>query len=284
MFKLDDNLLIELGLGALPPDEKNRMLGHIYETLEMRVGMKLAQRMSNDQLNEFEAFINRNDEAGALRWLETNFPNYKQVVADELENLKQEIKQTAPQIVAASQQAAVTAAAQPQAVQAVPPAPVPQAAPPQPQVQAYPQYPTAPSAATPAPAPLPNSFVNNNNTPPPQPTYQQPPAPLTPQPQAVTPGLDTAASQQAPVASPAPVTYPVAPVSYPSVVSPTMPQATNTPQPQPGMGVPVTNQPTAAIDGISPVAAPAAPQATASPLYPNPGQSQVTDPYGTSAQ
>ena len=91
MFKLDDNLLIELGLGTLPPAEKNRMLGHIYETLEMRVGMKLAQRMSNDQLNEFEAFINRNDEAGALRWLETNFPNYKQVVADELENLKQEI-------------------------------------------------------------------------------------------------------------------------------------------------------------------------------------------------
>jgi predicted RNA-binding Zn ribbon-like protein len=105
MFKLDDNLLQELGLGALPPDEKNKMLGHIYETLEMRVGMKLAEKMSNEQLDEFESFIDKNDEAGALKWLESNFPDYKQVVADQLELLKAEIKKAAPQIVAASQQA-----------------------------------------------------------------------------------------------------------------------------------------------------------------------------------
>jgi hypothetical protein len=104
MFKLDDNLLQELGLGALSPDDKRAMLGHIYETLEMRVGMTLAQQMTNEQLDEFEAFIDSNDEAGALKWLETNFPNYKQVVADELENLKTEIKGQAPQIVAASAQ------------------------------------------------------------------------------------------------------------------------------------------------------------------------------------
>lgn len=102
MFKLDDNLLKELGLGTLPAEEKNRMLAHIYETLEMRVGMKLAEQMTNEQLDEFEGFIDRNDEAGALKWLETNFPNYKQVVADELEALKSEIKAAAPQIVAAS--------------------------------------------------------------------------------------------------------------------------------------------------------------------------------------
>ncbi len=103
MFKLDDNLLKELGLGALPADDKNKMLGHIYETLEMRVGMKLAEQMSNEQLDEFEGFIDRSDEAGALKWLETNFPDYKKVVADELEKLKDEIRASAPQILAASQ-------------------------------------------------------------------------------------------------------------------------------------------------------------------------------------
>ncbi len=106
MFKLDNNLLEELGLGSLPTEEKNRMLSHIYETLEMNVGMKLAEQMTNEQLDEFETFIDRNDEPGALKWLETNFPNYKQVVADELAKLKNEIKQLAPQIVAASQQSA----------------------------------------------------------------------------------------------------------------------------------------------------------------------------------
>lgn len=103
MFKLDDALLEELGLGALPQDEKNAMKAHIYETLEMRVGVKLAEQMTNEQLDEFEAFIDRQDEAGALQWLESNFPNYKQVVAQQLEQLKAEIKSNAAQIVAASQ-------------------------------------------------------------------------------------------------------------------------------------------------------------------------------------
>lgn len=118
MFKLDDNLLQELGLGTLPAVEKNKMLSHIYETLEMRVGMKLAEQMSNDQLDEFESYIDRNDEPGALKWLEANFPGYKQVVADELEKLKIEIRSAAPQIVAASQADPINQApqtAQPQA-------------------------------------------------------------------------------------------------------------------------------------------------------------------------
>src|SRR6185312_7119198 len=102
MFQLDDNLLRELGLGDLPAAEKNKMLAHIYETLELRVGMRLADQMSDAQLDEFEGFIDRNDEAGALKWLETNFPNYKQVVADELEKLKDEIRQQAPQIMQAT--------------------------------------------------------------------------------------------------------------------------------------------------------------------------------------
>jgi len=114
MFKLDDNLLRELGLGSLPPQEKNRMLQHIYETLEMRVGMRLAEGMSNQQLDEFEKLMplqtdteemRKQKEQQALKWLETNFPNYKQVVADELEKLKAEIMAAAPQILAASQQA-----------------------------------------------------------------------------------------------------------------------------------------------------------------------------------
>ncbi len=111
MIKLDDDLLQQLGLAALPAEEKKKLLAHIYETLEMRVGMKLAERMSDAQLTEFEQFIDRNDEAGALKWLEANFPNYKDVVAEEFEKLKAEITQVAPQILAAGQQAGQAAGA-----------------------------------------------------------------------------------------------------------------------------------------------------------------------------
>lgn len=137
MIRIDDTLLQDLGLMSLPKPERDALLRQIYETLEMRVGMKLAERMSDQQLDEFERFIdgdlaftenylntmragwqqskeyqtaltsaqkaaqkrgvefNENavkTEFGALTWLETNFPDYKQVVASELETLKGEIK------------------------------------------------------------------------------------------------------------------------------------------------------------------------------------------------
>ncbi len=107
MIKLDDDLLQELGLAALPAEEKKKLLAHIYETLEMRGGMKLAEQMTDAQLTEFEQFIDRNDEAGALHWLETNFPHYRDVVAAEFERLKTEIGQVAPQILVATNQPAV---------------------------------------------------------------------------------------------------------------------------------------------------------------------------------
>ena len=127
MFQLDDNLLRELGLGDLPAAEKNKMLAHIYETLELRVGMKLAEQMSDEQLDEFEGFIDRNDEPGALKWLESNFPHYKDVVADELEKLKTEIKQQAPAIV----QATMSEVEQPPAEGAQPTSDTPAETPPQ---------------------------------------------------------------------------------------------------------------------------------------------------------
>ena len=111
MFQLDDNLLRELGLGDLPAEEKNKMLAHIYETLDLRVGMTLAEKMTDAQLDEFEGYIDRNDEEGALKWLESNFPNYKDTVADELNKLKEEIKAQAPAIIEAAKSAPTEAAA-----------------------------------------------------------------------------------------------------------------------------------------------------------------------------
>lgn len=102
MIKLDDNLLAEMGLGALQKEEKTAFLRHMYETLELRVGTRLAERMSEQQMSEFEQFINANDEQGAFTWLESNFPNYKDVVAEEFEKLKAEVRPLVPQILASA--------------------------------------------------------------------------------------------------------------------------------------------------------------------------------------
>src|ERR1700749_4222470 len=105
MLKLDNNLLDELGLGSLPEEQKKAMLQHIYETLELRVGTNLANQMSDQQLEEFEKFIDEGGDANqaqALQWLESNPPNYKQVVNQVFEELKAEVRQMSAQIMAST--------------------------------------------------------------------------------------------------------------------------------------------------------------------------------------
>jgi len=103
MYQLDDKFLQDLGLGSMPDDQKQAFLQHLYEELELRVGTRLSQGMTDEQLMEFEKLIDANDQQGALTWLETNRPNYKQVVAEELEKLKQEIIQNRDAILGESQ-------------------------------------------------------------------------------------------------------------------------------------------------------------------------------------
>jgi len=129
MFQLDDKFLQDVGLGNLPDEEKKAFLQHIYEELELRVGTKLSEGLSEQQMSEFEAFVDRNEdkvrawfdknlpdyaaqpdyqqlkasapadvpevavmsEYASLKWLELNRPDYRQIVAQELEKLKAEI-------------------------------------------------------------------------------------------------------------------------------------------------------------------------------------------------
>jgi hypothetical protein len=129
MFQLDDQFLIDVGLGNLPDDQKKPFLQHTYDQLEYKVGIRLSEGMSDAQLEEFESIIDRKDEVinnwlaahapdyqneevfrrlqqasglpadnsglraefAATKWLEVNRPDYRDVVARTLEEIKQEI-------------------------------------------------------------------------------------------------------------------------------------------------------------------------------------------------
>jgi hypothetical protein len=138
MFQLDDSFLQDLGLGDMPDDQKKAFLQHIYQELELRVGTKLAEGLSDAQLAEFESIIERDEqktkdwlnenltgytarpdfqqfmketgvqdandpaflsEYAATRWLEVNRPDYRDVVAAVLEDLKVEITSNKEHIV-----------------------------------------------------------------------------------------------------------------------------------------------------------------------------------------
>jgi hypothetical protein len=178
MLKIDNSLLMEIGLGGLPDAEKNSFLKHIYETLEMRVGVRLADQMTNEQLDEFERYFEAKDDAGAFKWLETNFPNYKDIVQQEFDKLKAEVAQSAPQILTTSQasqshpQAQVQTPLQPFQPPQPPPSPAGPSFPPAPPAPPAPQPYADPTAAPPPPPVDPGQ-------PAPQPTQfpqQQPPA------------------------------------------------------------------------------------------------------------
>lgn len=129
MFQLDENFLNDIGLSDLPEPQKKPFLQHIYEELELRVGTRLSDGLSDDQLEEFESIIdhkedvinswlikntpqfsedplfvrlqaasklsaddvNLRSEYAATKWLEVNRSDYRDVVSRVLEELKKEI-------------------------------------------------------------------------------------------------------------------------------------------------------------------------------------------------
>lgn len=129
MFQLDDQFLKDIGLADLPEEQRKPFLQHVYDQLEYRVGVRLSEGMSDAQLEEFEAIIDRKEdivntwiqanapsyaaeevfkkiqqasglaadnpvlkaEYAATKWLEVNRPDYRDVVAATLNELKSEI-------------------------------------------------------------------------------------------------------------------------------------------------------------------------------------------------
>ncbi len=75
MFQLDDKFLQDIGLNNLPDNQKKPFLQHIYDELELRVGTKLSDGMSDTQLQEFESIIDRKDDV-IVAWLNQYIPNY----------------------------------------------------------------------------------------------------------------------------------------------------------------------------------------------------------------
>lgn len=90
MFKLDDQFLHDVGLDGLPEDQKQAFLEHIYSQLELRVGTRLSDGLSDAQLAEFESFVDR-DEEKVRNWVNTNTPDFAN------DQAYQQLKNSAPE-------------------------------------------------------------------------------------------------------------------------------------------------------------------------------------------
>jgi len=125
MYKIDDNFLESVGLGSIPSEQKEAFLQYAQEEFEVRIGEKMSEALSEDQLSEFEKIIDndkttldkvlasagdyRNDaiyqkivesvgegdnaisDYVTAKWLTVNCPQYQQIISDALDGLRTEM-------------------------------------------------------------------------------------------------------------------------------------------------------------------------------------------------
>ena len=88
-MEFDDKFLQEMGLSAMPEDQKQKFLDYVQEELEVRIGERISKGLTQTQLNEFDMIT---DPAEAANWLEKNRPDYREIVNRTIDEMKSEIR------------------------------------------------------------------------------------------------------------------------------------------------------------------------------------------------
>lgn len=129
MIHYDEQFLKEVGLQAMAPDKKRAFLSHTQEELEVRVGERVSEGMTVEQLREFEGIMKKDrnimgqilkrlgdeyredgllvklmqrkgvarpdeeimSEYLSVKWIEKNRPNYREIIEEVAGELKLEI-------------------------------------------------------------------------------------------------------------------------------------------------------------------------------------------------
>lgn len=135
MYNIDDSFLESVGLGGLPADQKGGFLQYAQDQLEIRIGEKMSNTLTDQQLDEFEKIIDNDQEtmsrwlaaagdyknsevyqklisvAGAdspevendfvtAIWLNRNCPQYQQIIDESISEIRSEIVNNKDQILA----------------------------------------------------------------------------------------------------------------------------------------------------------------------------------------
>lgn len=85
MLRFGPDVLWDLGFRSMTQTQVTDVLNELMDTLELRVGTRLAETLDANQLARFERIVDGRDEANALAWLQKNVPNYRAVVLSEYE-------------------------------------------------------------------------------------------------------------------------------------------------------------------------------------------------------
>ena len=140
MYKFDNRFLESVGLTDMPDAQKADFLQYAQDQLETRIGEKMSEGMTDQQLDEFEKIVDNDadtimgllntygdyhqddiykvlmqntgaadDDAHLVadyvtaKWLDKNCPNYQEIIRTTLEELQAEIRSQKDAILANAQ-------------------------------------------------------------------------------------------------------------------------------------------------------------------------------------
>ena len=135
MIRVDENFLREAGLGDLDEMQRTAFIEEAQRLLENRIGEKLSEGLSLEQLEEFDGIMKKDknvmikalaklgdyridevyqnllkrygvtegtvdilSEYLSVKWIQTNRPNYAEVSRQVFEELKQEVRASSAEI------------------------------------------------------------------------------------------------------------------------------------------------------------------------------------------
>lgn len=85
----DDRFLAAMGLKGLEGDEKQEALASILNTINIKVGMRVMDQLTDEQAEEFERLSAPGADVEKLvYWIALNAPNHKQLIEEETKKLR----------------------------------------------------------------------------------------------------------------------------------------------------------------------------------------------------
>lgn len=91
----EEYIIDELGLRSAPENVRQAALALVYDTFNKRAFMTLADKLTDEQRQEFDSMSNKSDDE-LMTWVEANIPNSKDVIASEMKLLLEDIKKVFP--------------------------------------------------------------------------------------------------------------------------------------------------------------------------------------------
>ena len=86
-MRCDEQLLNDLGLGALEPWDKREVRAVLVHTMEATVGTRIAEFLPDEAFTRFENLAQAQDRDAALTLLHENVPHYQLIIADQYERI-----------------------------------------------------------------------------------------------------------------------------------------------------------------------------------------------------